>query len=268
MGRGGGGLKAKKRKKVLVQLIKEKHAGEITEPYRLLAEIRAKDHAHLADAKIGLAWRLGWRADADGRMTLGQCRKRGDLDRELDGFDFIILLNKEAWERLNEKQKTALVDHELCHAQIVIDSDGSAKKNDRDRLVTRMKKHNCEEFREVVERHGLWKQDLEAFATAAINDAKRPLLAEMEKTEDGNAKATDADADAWKSLGIGAAAFKENHHDALESAGIKTLGQLQAAMNEHGQFWASNNKINGRYRQGIEDSFNKYLMQVAKAGAK
>lgn len=288
MGRGGSATKPKKRKKVTVQLIKEKHAGDVTEPYRLLAEIRGKEHGHLAEAKIGLAWRLGWRADADGRMTLGQCRKRGDLDRELDGFDFIILLNKEAWERLNEKQKRALIDHELCHASIVIDSDGSPKKNDRDRLVTRIKKHNCEEFRDVVERHGLWKQDLEAFATAAINDAQRPLIGESEKAEakvgeNGQAKTSPAEAatdaptdtnasttelapsaapdDSWKKYGLAAAAFEEKHQDALESAGIHTLGELQSAMNRHGQYWARDLKV-GKFRQAIEDNFNRYLTEI------
>ena len=45
--RASSGDKPKKRKKVTVRIIKEKHAGEITEPHKLLDEIRRKEHAHL-----------------------------------------------------------------------------------------------------------------------------------------------------------------------------------------------------------------------------
>jgi hypothetical protein len=85
--RASGGLKPKKRKKVTVQLIREKHAGEVTEPCKILNQIRNRDHGHLEGVKIALAWRLGWRPDANGILSLGKCRKRGDLDRELDAED-------------------------------------------------------------------------------------------------------------------------------------------------------------------------------------
>jgi hypothetical protein len=168
--------KPPKRKRVTVRLIREKHQGKTTEPYCLLAEIRQAYHGDLEGAKIGMAWRFGWRADIDGHLRLGQLKKRGDLDRELDDYDFIILLNQEAWEALNEKQKRALVDHELCHARIALDTDGQPKHDDRDRLVCRIRKHDVEEFREIVDRHGLWTSELEAIAKAAIADARRPLL--------------------------------------------------------------------------------------------
>jgi hypothetical protein len=287
MGRKSGSAKVKRRKKVTIQLIQEKYKGEVTEAYRILSEIRNKEHGHLAEAKIGLAYRLGWRADADGRLTLGQCRKRGDLDRELDGFDFIILLNKEAWDRLNEKQKRALIDHELCHAQIVIDSDGSPKTNDRDRLVTRIRKHDCEEFRDIVNRHGLWKQDLEAFANAAINDAKRPLFGEVDKAE---TKATTNGTDIaqfgtsdivpptdapplWRKIRIDKLAGKvtEKDRDKLSLADISTLGDLQDRMARHGTFWFQD--IAGIGRAGadrVESAFNAMVMNFtrpAKAAA-
>ena len=289
MGRRSLGPKVKKRKKVTVKLIKEKMNGEQTEPYRLLAEIRHKEHAHLDDAKIALAWRLGWRADTDGRLTLGQCRKRGDLDREMNGFDFVILLNKEAWERLNEKQKRALIDHELCHAQIVMDADGSAKMNDSDRLVTRIKKHDCEEFRDIVNRHGLWKQDLEAFATAAINDAKRPLLGESEKNGNGKADKSgpattvaaaptngqpataSATGNAWRKLGIDTLAgdVTEKDRDKLGTASIYTLGDLQDLLTREGTWWFK--RVDGIGRAAadrVEDAFNSLVMAATEPAAK
>ena len=289
MGRrkGSSGPKVKRRKKVTIQLIQEKYKGEATEAYRILSEIRNKEHGHLSEAKIGLAYRLGWRADTDGRLTLGQCRKRGDLDRELDGFDFIILLNKEAWDRLNEKQRRALIDHELCHAQIVMDSDGSPKINDRDRLVTRIKKHDCEEFRDIVNRHGLWKQDLEAFATAAINDAKRPLLAESEKAEKSAAKAdattttlkiadtepTAANGDKpsrawrrWNFQQLTNLGFPDGKRKLLEEAGIDTMGKLMDKMNRQGSedFWWKD--IKGLGESGYDAIVNA-IMELRKSRA-
>jgi hypothetical protein len=237
--------KTKKRKRVLVQLLKRVHAGEVTEPYRLMEEIRAIDHGHLADAKIGIAWRLGWRADTDGHLRLGTCQKRTDLDRELDGFDFMLLLNKEAWPQLNERQKRALIDHELCHAQVVIDSDGNPRKNDRDRLLCRIKKHDTEEFRAVVERHGLWTADLEQIARAGINDARRPLLPKDNAPAAAAAGGGASDDDAWKSEPLGVLNLDDNVETYLRAAGYTTLGELSAYMDRKSDFWAKDLDVGG-----------------------
>ena len=245
MGRRRSSVKTKKRKKVTVQLLKRVHGGEVTEPYRLMEEIRERDHGHLADAKIGIAWRLGWRTDTDGHLRLGQCQKRTDLDRELDGFDFMLLLNKEAWPQLNEGQKRALIDHELCHAQIVFDSDGLPKKNDRDRLVCRIKKHDTEEFRAVVERHGLWTADLEQIARAGINDADRPLLPKADAKTPAAVAGEAPDDDAWKAEPLGVLDLDDNVEMYLRAAGYTTLGELSAYMDRKGDFWAKDLELGG-----------------------
>jgi len=154
--------------------------GKITEPYRIMEEIIKTRRADLKDVKIGITWRLGWRPDADGRRFLGYCRKRGDLDRELDQWDFIILLNEDAWPTFSDKQKERLIFHELGHAQLSLDSNGQPKRDDRGRLICRIRKHDIEDFRDVVEIYG-WKEDLQDLAERGIADASRPLLAEAEK---------------------------------------------------------------------------------------
>jgi len=156
------------------------HAGKVTQPHEIIERIIKTDRADLKDVKIGIAWRLGWRADADKVLTLGVCRKRGDLDRELDDYDFIIMLNKEAWPTLSDEHKERLIFHELEHAQLSMDSNGEPKKNDRGRFVCRIRKHDFSEFRSVVKKYGL-KDDLSKLAQASINDSKRPLLTEMTK---------------------------------------------------------------------------------------
>lgn len=170
--------KEKSRKKVTVKLLERLHAGKVTGPYQIMESLIKEHHSHLSEAKIAIAWRFGWKADADGRVKLGQAKKGSDLDRELNDKDFVILLNHEAWNRADftEAQMRALLDHELCHAAISLDSNGELKTDENGRTVYRIRRHDCEEFRDVVARHGMWKSDLQEFAAAAINDSKRPLL--------------------------------------------------------------------------------------------
>ncbi len=170
----------KKRRKVTVQFLERMHTGKVTQPYEILERIVKKQRADLKDVKIGIAWRLGWRPDADKVLTLGQCKKRGDLDRELDNYDFIIMLNKEAWPTLDDNHKERLIFHELEHAQLSLDNNGEPKKDDRGRLICRVRKHDFAEFRSVVENYG-WQDNLSDLAQAGINDSKLPLLAEMTK---------------------------------------------------------------------------------------
>ena len=76
------------------------------------------------------------------------------------GYKFIIEFDRDYWELLSLDQQRALVDHELSHCGN--DVDGCYIKN-----------HDIEEFRSVVERHGLWKSDIEAFAASL--DKQRSL---------------------------------------------------------------------------------------------
>lgn len=152
--------------------------------YDLMQTIIGKHHSDLAEAKIGLFWKLGWNADADGRQTLGKCCKISEQTKEMLGeeadLDFAILLNKEVvnspeWSR---EQTKALLDHELCHAAPAMDdkNEGEQKQDERGRLLWRIRKHDIEEFREIVHRHGCYKEDLEAFAETIRQNNQAPLL--------------------------------------------------------------------------------------------
>lgn len=170
--------KKPKRKRVVCKLLKREHAGKVTEPYRIMEELIDAHHKHLYDVKIAIAWRFGWKANPDGLMQMGRAQKRGDLDRELAKFDFVILLNHEAWNQggLDEKQRAALIDHELCHCELVHDSNGEPKCDEEGRLVCRIRRHDIEEFQDVVARHGCYTKDLAEFSRKSIADAQRPLL--------------------------------------------------------------------------------------------
>ena len=170
------------KKKVSTIVLERKEKGRVHEAYQILEETVKKWHPHLKEAKIAIAWNLAWKADPDGRLVLGKCKKVGELDRQFHDFDFVILLNKEVWDKSLEEfgnnLKHALIDHELCHAQISLDGDGNPKKDEQGRFVWRIKKHDLEEFREIVNRHGLWKSDITAFVKTAIEKCKTPLLNE------------------------------------------------------------------------------------------
>jgi hypothetical protein len=137
--------------------------------YAMLRNLVDAHHQELEQAKIALAWCTSWRPDVDGRVTLGKCKKASDLDRELVAFDFIILLRKAFWQdsRVSVEQRVALLDHELCHAAVRVDDrTGDPVTDERGRIVYRMRKHDVEEFADVVRRHGIYKSDLEVFAAA------------------------------------------------------------------------------------------------------
>ena len=56
------------------------------------------------------------------------------------------------------------------------------------------------------------------------------------------------------------AKLSEKAFDALEATHLKTLGDLQAKMNQHGEWWAKELGIHGRHRDAIADSFNSWII--------
>lgn len=158
---------------------------EEPEPYEILREVR-QYHSDIAEAEIGLAWRTNWTSNADGQLILGKCVKASDLQREFMEYDFVIVLNYEVWtnSEWTREKKLALMDHELCHAAVSFDVDGEPKYTERGRPVYRIRKHDIEEFREIIQRHGCFKKDLQEFARTIAESEQMSLdLDEKEKSE-------------------------------------------------------------------------------------
>jgi len=180
--------KQKKPKKATVELIERVREadGQVREPYEIMEHLIASERADLIEAKIAIAWKMDWSPDADGQLTLGQCKKRNAIDRNLADYDFVILLNREAWPHFTPEQKARLIYHELTHAVLCTDDDGELKRDEQGRIETRIRKHNITEFREVVQRYGP-DEDLSALVIASMADAQRPLLNQPpETTDDGS----------------------------------------------------------------------------------
>lgn len=135
---------------------------------------RELDRVH---ARIALAWNVSWTPDVDGRETLGRCHKVSDLHREvsdIDAYDFVVILQQDFWTRMwvTDLHRRALLDHELCHATVVLDKHGDPVIDERGRTVFRIRKHDVEEFACILEDYGCWKGDL-VVANEAIKRAEQ-----------------------------------------------------------------------------------------------
>lgn len=109
----------------------------------LVQEIIGLYHEGLQDAKIGILMR-DEAPESNGMMTLGQARKVSPEHRALMPYDFIIWFAQDEWDKLNTKQRRALVDHELCHCSL-------------HRGKTSIRRHDIEEFNCIIERYGFWR---------------------------------------------------------------------------------------------------------------
>lgn len=163
-------------------------APEVEEIARVLIP---RHHSHLVEAKIRYLWRYGkW--ESQGQTTLGKCYRLSARDEFLTGHNFLIMINWPAWQASTPEQRTALVDHELSHAGMDEDKDGNP------RWVT--VPHDVEEFAAIIERHGLWKPDVERFGKVAarkVNQLEFDVDAfrrEVEDPEDMIAAAGEDDA--------------------------------------------------------------------------
>lgn len=125
--------------------------------YQLLDELVHAHHDDLRFAQIALGWCFSWTHDRDGNVVVGKCVKASDLSRELAPYDFVILLARWYWrdDRTPLIERRRLLDHELCHAAKALDKYGDQVEDERGRKVWRTRKHDFEEFVQIVERYGL-----------------------------------------------------------------------------------------------------------------
>lgn len=124
---------------------------------RLISEV--SEHGHLAEAKIAYLFREAKTWRSKGKVTLGRAKKlAGDTRFLARDVDFTITINAEIWRDLTPAQRVALVDHELSHCGYEYDAKGRRKWTIED--------HDVNEFSGVIRRHGLWMEDVKAFAKA------------------------------------------------------------------------------------------------------
>lgn len=85
-----------------------------------------------------------------GKAILGTCCRPPPKMLPLleAGVEFVICLPLDMWTVLTPEQRTAVIDHELCHCGI------SAENGE-----PYIKAHDYEEFADIAIRHGAWRDD-------------------------------------------------------------------------------------------------------------
>lgn len=139
----------------------------------LVESVMKRYHPHLEDARIGVLFRDEAPKSGNG-VTYGQAKRVKDDDKAAGlEYDFIIWFAEDQWELMTEAQREALVDHELCHCDLV-EKDG--------KLQPKMRDHDITEFNCIIERHGLWWPGAEV-TRQAIRSHTMPLFGRMGKVE-------------------------------------------------------------------------------------
>lgn len=142
---------------------------------RIARKLIGKHHEHLNrhDVQVRCVFRDP-PARSRGKLVYGKARKVSGLTAYLVGLEhedrpsddgpvdfFLIEIAHETWQGLTERQREALVDHELCHLEVEL-----PETSDKDRTLS-LRSHDLEEFTEVVKRHGLWQPSVARFANVA-----------------------------------------------------------------------------------------------------
>jgi hypothetical protein len=136
---------------------------------RLIALELIRDfHPHLAEASIRYL-RSTQDKTYKGKVVAAEMRSFNKLQRylasgtagEIEEGEEYYLMVYEGFGLYDATQRRAAIDHELCHLYVksIDEVTGEEKLGWRD--------HDVQEFSDVIERHGLWNQDVREFAAKA-----------------------------------------------------------------------------------------------------
>lgn len=141
-------------------------------------ELIEKHHTELKPARIGFIFRKKAQR-SNGRLALAQAQKVAAKLQVYLEFDFLIWVSKEDWEgKLTDNQRLALIDHELTHCTRRIDTGEWV-----------IRPHDVQEFWEIIERYGLWSNDLLAGKRALTSRAVQEELPLVELSSGGKVAA-------------------------------------------------------------------------------
>jgi len=150
-----------------------RRANERDEINELAADLIAKFHKPLAERGVAIDYVMaiaekdertgktkGAALKKNGVRALGITRKLPLKDRAMGRGDVEIALDCDWWEAAPEKERRALLDHELTHIAVGLDND------DIGRPIIALRYHDYDFgwFRCVAERHGLSSQECQQMA--------------------------------------------------------------------------------------------------------
>jgi hypothetical protein len=127
-------------------------AGELVE--KIALDLIRQYHTHLVNAKIAYLY-INKDITVRGKKAVATAEKCGPKTKALSGYDFIVTIVYEKWNQLEDKQKYAILDHELCHCWV---EDNDQTGETRFRILP----HDFEDFGDVLKRHGLYSEPAKA----------------------------------------------------------------------------------------------------------
>ncbi len=136
------------------------------EPELVAAELIPEHHPHLEAARIAYLFTEGPLVSR-GAAVLAKSQTASGLMEHFAAVDFVLVFDREGWTHLTDGERAALVDHHLCACAGKADKDGE--------IHWSIRAPDVQEFREVIDRHGLWDDGLRDFAKRAARWAQPPL---------------------------------------------------------------------------------------------
>lgn len=185
----------------------------------LATDLIPKYHSRLIDARITYLYTEKVLKHG-GKVIFGKAQKAAELVQFFGETDFVLVFSKPTWSKLTDEQRTALVDHELCHCDQTVTKSGEIK--------WRVRAHDVEEFTEIISRYGMWHQGLRKFGEAI------PKQVEMFGDGGDLAVATVSLAGNVISLEGGVPGGEAGHEDISEGT-EGTEGTEEAAVREPGE---------------------------------
>lgn len=136
-------------------------AGE--EVLKVVSEMAEKNHPRLGGHELAVLMQ-DKATEKAGKIILATAslppaRMKPLLAEEVE---FVICIAADQWANLTPEKRQAVVDHELCHCGL-----------DADTGKPYIRGHDYEEFGEVAERHGFWRED---FGEAQVQQAFSGIL--------------------------------------------------------------------------------------------
>lgn len=150
-------------------------------------ELINKHHKHLVGVRLDILF-SETTPKRGGKDIWGSMRKvsslaaylgadKTDQERGVNDPFFVMTISQPIWDELDEKNRIALVDHELCHAAVELDEEEES--------VLGTMGHDVEEFACIIERHGLWRKSVQDLVEAAVKNKenKKKSKEDNEKSE-------------------------------------------------------------------------------------
>jgi hypothetical protein len=144
--------------------------------------MKFEEHAHLKENEVRIEWLFKTEPKSKGgRMIAGMVHEPKVQGHLKDLFEmlveqffgempaFIITLDIENWQASSDRQREALIWHELAHIKQDVDQYDAPKFSKDGLPVYRLVEHDVTAFVSEVERYGAWTSDIQSMVNAANN---------------------------------------------------------------------------------------------------